>query len=126
MEWYHEITVTGSDISFHGCLDKKIVTHHIMHNCKKWTTFFLQWSATPDMVDFTYLIDNDPDTRGNFHVSQPRYQGHTLSHTLGAQVDGSKPFSGQVHAVETYLSEHPIPDILRNLVISKQMVKHIT
>ena len=75
------------------------------------------------MVDFTYLIDNDPDTRGNFHLSQPRFSGHTLSHTLGAQVDGSKPFSGQVHAVETYLSEHPIPDILRNLVISKQMVK---
>ena len=94
-----------------------------MHNCKKWTTFFLQWSATPDVVDFTYLINNDPDTRGNFHLSQQPYQSTTAHHTLGSQVDGSKPFSGQVHAVESYESEHPIPDIVRNLVISRQMVK---
>ena len=119
---YHEITVTGSDISFHGCLDNKIVTHHIMHNCKKWTTFFLQWSATPDVVDFTYLINNDPDTRGNFHLDQVRFHAHSTHQTLGSQVDGSKPFSGQVHAVESYESEHPIPDIVRNLDISKQMV----
>ena len=121
---YREITVTGSDISFHGVLDDKVVSHHIMRNCKKWTTFFLQWSATPHVVDFTYLINNDPDTGGNFHLDQERLG--VMGYTLGSQMDGSKPFSGQVHAVETYLSEHPIPDILRNLVISKQMVKHIT
>ena len=118
---YHEITITNSDISIHGYRDGNIIVEPIMHNTKKWTTFYLEWTAGQIVVDYTYIIDNDPHTHGNFYLDQTQIMYHGF--TVGSRVDGSQPFSGQLHAIETYPSQHPIPNLLRNLVISRQRIK---
>ena len=115
---YHEITITNSDISIHGYRDGKIVVEPIMHNTKKWTTLYLEWTAGPHVVDYTYTINNEPHSHGTFHLDQSGMMIYGF--TMGSRVDGTQPFSGQLHAIETYPSQHPIPILLRNLVISHQ------
>ena len=124
MRQYHEITVTNSDISIYGYRDGKIVAEPIMHNTKKWTTFYLEWSAGHHVVQYTYTINNDPDSQGNFHFDQTKLTD-AAGFTLGSRVDGSQPFSGQVHAIETYLSQHPIPTLIKNLVTTRQSIHHV-
>ena len=129
--WYHEITVTGTDVSIHGRRARKYAVERIPHNTKSWTTFYLEWSTTGSApfynTNFTYIINNDPDQQGSFSLEQPSFV--IPGYTLGDRSDESKekeksqPFSGQVHALENYLSDHPIPELFKNLVISKQMIK---
>ena len=123
---YHEITVTGTDVSIHGRRDKKIAVERIPCDTKKWTTLYLEWSLVGHSplynANITYIINNDPNRQGSFHLEQSvmSFPGYVLG-DRGAGYE-SQPFSGQVHALENYLSDHPIPVLFKNLVITKQMI----
>ncbi len=126
--FYHEITVTGTDISIHGQLERKHAVEHIHCNTKKWTTFYLEWTITGSppfyTTHFSYTINNDPGQEGRFKLAQfmSPLPGFTLGDRSDESREKSQPFSGQVHALENYLSDHPIPELFKKLVISKQMI----
>ena len=95
-------------------------------DAKKWTTLYLEWSLVGHppyyTSNFTYIINNDPDHQGSFHLEQAAMS--MAGYVLGDRGEGQKsqPFSGQVHALENYLSDHPIPELFKTLVITKQMI----
>ena len=119
LRMYHEITITNSDISIHGYRDGKLAVEPIMHDTTKWTTFYLEWTAGLDIVHYTYTIG--PHSHGTFQMDQPKAMQSTF--TVGSRVDGSQPFSGQIHAIENYPSQHPVPDLIKSIVISHQSTK---
>ena len=113
---YVEISVTNSDISIHGFREGKLSVEPIVHDTTKWTTLYLEWSATPNYVQYTYNLG--PDSQGSFQMDPARVLYHGF--TVGSRVDGTQPFSGQIHAIENNPSQHPVPDLIKNLVISRQ------
>ena len=124
---YHEIEVTSSDITISASINDKKASETILCNTKEWTTLYLQWQFTdqaPDVYDakFTYLINNDQ--RGSFTFQQhyDYMYGVCIGDRPTIWKQKSQPFSGHVHAIERYHSDHPIPEVIRNLVITKQMI----
>ena len=124
---YHEIEVTSSDITISASINDKKASETIVCNTKEWTTLYLQWEFTdqgPDVYDakFTYLINNDQ--RGSFTFQQ--HYDYMYGVCIGDRPtiwrQKSQPFSGHVHAIERYHTDHPIPEVIRNLVITKQMI----
>ena len=126
----YQIEVTSQDITiiaYTQVVEKKSTreTECIQHDTKHWTTMYLEWEDHPvNMRAFTYLINNDQ--RGSFILHKPEpiiLNGVFIGDRPPKWKIKPQPFSGQLHAMECYYSNHPIPEMIRNLVISKQMVK---
>ena len=120
-----EINVTINEIFVSGYQSGKIVEIPIMKNCRKWTTFFLQYTITPfRQIHFEYMIDADIDHKGQFTFELSR--GSRPKVTLGSREDFSQPFSGKIAGVEAYFTENSkerIPDELALLVSRNQKIK---
>ena len=121
-----EINVTTNEIFVCGYSKKKPIQVPIMHNCRKWTTLFLQYTITPSKeMHFEYMIDVDIDQKGQFSLHSAR--GLNPSMTLGSREDSSQFFSGKIHALEIYFNENSnerIPDPISLLVSRHQKVKN--
>ena len=100
-----EINVTTNEISVCGYSKKKPIQVPIMHNCRKWTTLFLQYTITPfKEMHFEYMIDADIDQKGQFSLQASR--GLNPSMTLGSREDRTQYFSGKIHVFEIYFTEY--------------------
>ena len=121
-----EINVTTTEIFVCGYLKKKPIQIPIMHNCRKWTTFFLQYTITPQKdIHFEYMINADINQKGQFSLNAAR--GTMPGMTLASRENGSQHFSGKIHALEIYFTENSkerIPDEISLLVSRDQKIKH--
>ena len=121
---FHEISVTSNGIDIYGYLQNKLTHVPIQHNCRNWTTLFLDYTThEPDSTsEFTYILNNDPKMQGNFTFQCPRASQPGVY--VGSRKDGTKPFVGSVHALEMYNTQipKPIPQTLKRLIIKTQQI----
>lgn len=121
----HEISVTSDVINVYGYSNGKLTAHPIQHNCKNWTTLFIDYTHHGNHhlpTEYTYIIDNDARMQGTFSFQRPimaKSGGY-----VGGRKDGTKPFSGLIAGMETYFthSPKPIPVSLKKLIINSQMM----
>ena len=120
-----EINVTTNEIFVCGYAKNKPIQIPIMHNCRNWTTLFLQYTITPSKeMHFEYMLDADIDQKGQFSLHASR--GAKPSMILGAREDHTQYFSGKIHALDIYFTENSnerIPDPISLLVSRHQKVK---
>ena len=121
----YEISVTQTEINISGYLHNKPIRIPIQHNCRNWTTFFLDYT-THDAVqtsEFTYILDNDPRMQGSFTLQRPRALKPGVY--IGGRKDGTKALAGSLHGIESYFtkSPKPIPQTLKKLIIKTQQIK---
>ena len=122
---FHEISVTQTEINISGYLENKPTKIPIQHNCRNWTTFFLDYT-THDAVqtsEFTYILDNDSRMQGSFTLQRPRV--YTLGAYIGGLKYGTKAFVGSLHGIELYHTKipQPIPQTLKELIIKTQQIQ---
>ena len=124
---FHEISVTSTEISISGYFENKLIHVPIQHNCRNWTTLFLDYTTheLDSTSKFTYILDNDPKMQGSFNFQCPRASQPGVY--IGGRKDGTKPFVGSVHALEIYntQSPKPIPQDLKKLIIKAQQIDTI-
>ena len=123
---FYEISVTSTEIVISGYLQDKSKQIPIQHNCRNWTTLFLDYTShdLANTAEFTYILDNDPMMQGSFTLQCPKM---TLGRTyIGARKDGTKAFAGALHGLEIYhtQSPKPIPQALKDLIIKTQQIKN--
>ena len=121
----HEISVTNDTINVYGYFNGKLTAHPIQHNCRDWTTFFIDYTNHGDDLptEYTYVINNDARMQGSFSFQRPiiaKSGGY-----IGGRKDGTKSFSGPIAGIETYSTKtpKPIPMSLKQLIIDSQMMK---
>ena len=122
---FHEISVTQTEINISGYLENKPIKIPIQHNCRNWTTLFLDYTTHESVStsEFTYILDNDPRMQGSFTLQRPRV--YTLGAYIGGRKDGTNAFAGSLHGIELYYtkSPQPIPQTLKELIIKAQQIK---
>ena len=125
---FHEISVTQTEINISGYLQNKPIKIPIQHNCRNWTTFFLDYTTHESVStsEFTYILDNDPRMQGSFTLQRPRIV--TPGAYIGARKDGTKAFAGSLHGIELYSTQspQPIPQTLKELIIKTQQMKRFS
>ena len=124
---FHEISVTSTQIVISGYLQNEPKQIPIQHNCRNWTTFFLDYTThqTASTSEFTYILDNDPGMQGSFTLQHP-LMGLSGVY-IGARKDGTKAFAGSLHGLETYFTQSPkpIPQTLKELIIKTQQISFL-
>ena len=125
---FHEISVTQTEINISGYLQYKLVKIPIQHNCRNWTTLFLDYTTHESVLtsEFTYILDNDPKMQGSFTLQRPRIV--TPGAYIGARKDGTKAFAGSLHGIELHSTQspQPIPQTLKELIIKTQQIKRFS
>ena len=120
----HEISVTATEINISGYLQNKPIQIPIQHNCRNWTTLFLDYTTDESVgtSEFTYILDNDPKMQGSFTFQLPRAAQPGVY--IGSRKDGTKAFVGSVHGLEIYYTKRskPIPQTLKELIIKTQQI----
>ena len=121
---FHEISVSATEIVISGYLQNKPTEIPIQHNCRNWTTLFLDYTTHESVLtsEFTYILDNDPKMQGSFTLQRPRIV--TPGAYIGARKDGTKAFVGSLHGIELYSTQspQPIPQTLKELIIKTQQI----
>ena len=121
---FHEIIVNHQGIIFRGYFNDKPAQHTVQHNCKEWTTLFLDYTQnSKTSVEYTYILNNDPKMQGSFTFQAPLSEQD--KHFVGGREDGTHFLSGGVYAIELFSNKNipkPIPQSLKQLIIKNQMV----
>ena len=77
----------------------------LQHNCRNWTTFFLDYTThdTVQTSEFIYILDNDPRMQGSFTLQRP----HALKPGvyIGGRKDGTKALVGSLHSTDSYFTK---------------------
>ena len=120
---YHELSVSHQEIIFRGLMNDKVVQHTVQHNCREWTTLFLDYTNnSKNNVEYTYILNNDPKMQGSFTLQKPI--GESNNYYVGGRKDGTRNLSGAIHAIDIYENEgnpKPIPEILKQTIVKNQM-----
>ena len=95
----------------------------IKHESKKgsWTTVWVEWKNFGDCRRLFCI--NGKEVQGVFSSqgTQPLEKSWI---SIGARFDGSRVLKGSISALEMYVgSKSRLPDVIRNLMISSQMIK---
>ena len=126
----NELLVSKSKISICGVKNEKSTSFSIDHDCRDWTTLFLEWNVNKVQNEstFHYIINNDKQLTGSFSFDTFWTTKNFIA--IGDRDDDSlyKPFNGQVRAIEFYFSADILdgkclPTSLRNKIIETQCVK---
>ena len=103
---------------------KKVVPIH--HNCRNWTTFFLEYrTSKTNLQEYKYIINNDIKFSGNFNF--PNFIENISGCSIGSRWDEPfQYFNGDLSSLEIYhvnnvKDDQTLPDCLRELVTKKQM-----
>ena len=123
---FNEISVSSTEIQIRGEKAGKSIYLPIQHNCREWTTLFIEWITTPDKINGSYIINNDITSSGTFTFD--RFWLCTTAIHVGGRADNTRFLSGVISAIEIYYSPEfnhieEIPQGLRNLVTKNQMVE---
>jgi hypothetical protein len=129
---YHAnvLLVNKSKISICGVKNEESATFSIDHDCREWTTLFVEWNVNEEQNEttFHYIINNDKKLTGSFSFNTFWMRPHFI--VTGDRDDGSlhKPFNGQVRAIEFYFSTDILdgkclPTSLRNKIIESQCIR---
>ena len=95
----------------------------IKHKTTKtdWTTVFVEWHST-----IGSFIINNREILGTFTCQPPGlYEDETIS--VGGRFDCTHSLKGAISAMDIYTVRHKedsIPDPLKNLIISSQLINH--
>ena len=125
----NELLVSKSKISICGVKDEKSAIFSFDHDCREWTTLFVEWNTNKERNEttFHYVINNDKKT-GSFSFNTSDMMTSFIA--IGDRDDGllHKPFNGQVRAIEFYFSTDILdgkclPMSLRNKIIESQCVR---
>lgn len=120
---FHEISVNHQGITFRGYLNGKDAQHYVQHNCKEWTTLFLDYTQnSKQSVEYTYILNNDPRMQGSFTFQPPNFA--QARNYVGGRNEKTNFLSGAIHAIELYGNidiPKPIPQSLKKLIIKNQM-----
>ena len=85
--------------------NEKSAIFSIDHDCREWTTLFVEWNTNVERneITFHYIIRNDKKTE-SFSFNTFWMRPHFV--VIGDRDDSSlhKPFNGQVRAIEFYFS----------------------
>ena len=120
---FTEIAVSSNALFIRGIKDKQRVDIPIQHNCRQWTTLFVDWMVTETNITGNYIINNDKKLMGKFSLPigllcgnyiDIGCRGHILSH----------PFYGAISTLEIHTSHKGkvISPALRDLVINDQLI----
>ena len=116
---FHEISATRDEIRIWGCKNKQPTFTSIKHDCRGWTTLFIEYKVSPSELKGTYNIDG---TQGEFTFDRPYVcRSGTF---IGGRSDGTKFLTGAIHAIERYSmeSKQDLPYILKDLIIKGQKI----
>ena len=119
---FRGIFSTNNEVRIWGATtDSKYVP--IIHESKKssWTTVWVEWKIFCDCRSLFYI--NDAEVQGVFSSQgTPPIQESGIS--IGGRFDGSRSLRGSISALEIYGgSNSRLPDVIRNLMISSQIIK---
>ena len=119
---FHEISACTNEIRIDGYKDNKPSYIIIQHDCRIWTTIFIEYKITSSELLGSYIINNDPSTQGNFSFQKPILCKAGIY--LGSRHNNTKFLNGAIHAIESYFvpqNENLSPD-LQELIIINQMI----
>ena len=118
-EDFKEIQVSRDTIIIHYGEGEEI----IQHMCTEWTTLYIGYHALLHQTLWDYIIDNDPRTIGSF--TSKSILGFSPGMAVGSRYDGDYPFKGEISNIEVYHTsgQNSFPDPVKNIVISKQLMK---
>lgn len=120
----HEISVNHQEIIFRGYTNDKFIQHTVQHNCREWTTLFIDYAHnSQESIEYTYILNNDPKMQGSFTLQRPKFI--TNDFTVGGRKDGTHFLSGAIHAIEIYQNRipKPIPESLKQTIVKSQMIR---
>ena len=120
---FHEIAATTNEIRILGYQNGKPSFVTLQHNCREWTTLFIEYQPSSSGIQGTAMLNNDPTTREEFSFQMPLGFSHGVC--IGSRSDGNKFLTGAIHAVESYFREgitEELPPELKKLVIENQMI----
>ena len=125
----NELLVSKSKILICGVKSEKSANFSIDHDCREWTTLFVEWNINQnrEKTSCRYIINNDIKLTGYF--SFDTYWIHADFIAIGIRKDGSLlSFNGGMRAIEFYFSSHALddqylPTSLRDKIIESQCVE---
>ena len=123
---FHEISVSSNEIRIWGSKNNKVIFIPIQHDCRTWTTLFLEYhySPTTHLLQGSYIINNDEESQGDFAFQEPLFCRSGIS--IGGRSNNTQFLIGAIHAIECYFvddSKEKIPYTLKDLIIKSQRVE---
>ena len=121
---FHEITITTTTITVTG--EEKGITKivPIQYNCHNWTTFFLEYIVSGGQTQFTYSINNDTKSTGDFTFDS--IQEIMTGFAVGSRYNNTRFLQGEIASIEMYhvkaKNNQKKPHSLKDLIIKNQLI----
>ena len=111
-EDYCEISVTATAVKLHIHSEAEVV----QHDCKEWTTLFVECNSDETTTNFKYDINGKVGSymRASKDINE-------IGVAFGSRYDSSLPTNGQVLALDFYSINQPsqFPEELKKILIYK-------
>ena len=123
---FNQILASKSSLFIVGFVDEKKIKIPIMHDCSKWTTFFVDWVVEytdgHGCITGTYMIDGNKKLVGTFKFTRSFVSGDFID--VGSEPNDVRSFTGDIRALEIYTPFYGkiIPQSLKELVIQNQLI----
>ena len=113
---YCEIKVTSTEIFIHAHTDQETIPH----NCKEWTTLFIEHRSNHTTTHYNYNVNG---VTGSMISPAADLAGGGFA--LGSRWDDTYFLNGQVASLEIYGILHPalFPEDLKKIVIKNQNIE---
>ena len=121
---FHEIATTTTTITISGKEKGIAKVVPIQYSCRNWTTFFLEYTVLGRQTQFTYIINNDSKSTGDFTFDS--VQEMTTGFAVGGRYNNTHFLQGEISSIEMYHvgtknNQNP-PHSLKDLVIKNQLI----
>ena len=119
---FHEICTTSTGIDISGRQKGKSTRVPIQHNCRDWTTLFIEYAAAEQQTQFAYIINADPHLSGTFNLDSIHEE--TSGCAVGSRYNNTRFFEGEIASIEMYHVKvnETAPQCLRDLIIKNQLI----
>ena len=119
---FRGISATSKEVRiWDATTDSKYISIKYESQKASWTTVWVEWKSFGDCQSLFYI--NGKEVQGVFSSQgTPPIEASGIS--IGARSDGSRALKGCICALDIYVgNKGRLPDVIRNLMISSQMVK---
>ena len=120
---WHEISTTSTEINIRGMENGKSKLISIHHNCRDWTTLFIEYvSAATQETQLTYIINNDPKLTETFTFDVIESMNSGIA--VGGRYDNSRFLQGDISSIEIYhvKRNNEFLRSLKDLVVKNQCI----